>query len=410
MQPRREEAVAARTDQPGPLARGLGVLLWMVMGVAAASSRADEREGGWRFEEVASRFTYFNQSGSGYQSQAGPGVAGSEALGVWSPSVVLRARQNEQVQHTLFAPVDIITSASTDAIDVVTSASRTNETLTLDFNTQYKATPDDLATFRYGVHLEEWYRSVFGGLAYVHELAQDNATLGLSANGYVDVFRPYGPFGGLEPPGDKRGVRGALNVNAEVSQILSPTTLVKGSYGLTWQAGELLTPWNSVPVGCDPQVTACLTRVQERFPRSRLRHALYGLLAQHVPITQSTLRLSYRFYADDFDVRAHTLQMELYQYATARAYIRLNYRAHRQNAVYFWTRSLPLFPFDPNAPRTADSDLAEFWAHELGGKLFIYINPPGSYPQHHVDVSINHYWRTNGLWVDIVSVGYSRLF
>jgi hypothetical protein len=226
----------------------------------------------------------------------------------------------------------------------------------------------------------------------------------------VDVFRPYGPFGGLEPPGDRRAVRGSLNLNAEASQILSPTTLVKASYGFTWQAGELITPWNSVPIGCNPEVTLCLGRVQERFPSSRLRHALYGLLAQHVPITQSTVRLGYRFYGDDFDVRGHTLETELYQYATARAYVRLNYRVHRQNAVYFWKRSLPLVPVDPDAPRTADSDLAELWAHEVGGKVVIYIDPPGSYPQHQVDVSISHYWRTNDLWVDVVSLGYARLF
>jgi hypothetical protein len=398
--------VAARTDRAALAAGGL-----LLIGIcAAASTYADERDPGWQIEELSSRFTYYNQSGSGYQSQAGPGVRGFEGLWVWSPSVLLHARQNDRVQHTLLMPVDIITSASTDAIDVLTSASRTNETLTLDFTTQYAATQDDVVQFRYGGHLEEWFRSVFGGLAYVHELAQDNATIGVSANGYVDVFRPYGPFGGLEPPGNRREVRGSLNVNVEVSQILSPTTLVKGGYGLTWQAGELITPWNSVPVGCNPEVTRCLSRVQEKFPSTRVRHALSGLLAQHIPVTGSTLRLGYRFYADDFDVRAHTIETEVYQYATQRAYVRLDYRVHRQNAVNFWTRSLPLLPTDPDAPRTADSDLAELWAHELGAKVFVYVEPPGSYPQHHVDLSVSRYWRTNDLWVDVVSLGYGRLF
>jgi hypothetical protein len=264
--------------------------------------------------------------------------------------------------------------------------------------------------FRYGVHLEEWYRSVFGGLAYVRSVAQNNATLGVSVNGYVDVFRPYGPDGGLTPPGNERDIRGAFNANAEVTQILSRTTLVKGSYGFTWQAGELLTPWNSVPVGCDPEVTACEGRVQERFPDQRRRHAFYGLLAQHIPATHSTLRLGYRYYFDDYDVRAHTVTTEVYQYVTPKAYLRVSYRFHDQNAVYFWTRSLPLSEPESDAPRTSDSDLAEFRAHELGGKILVYLDPvQGSVPNR-LEFAFSRYWRTDGLTVDVFSFGYGRLF
>jgi hypothetical protein len=186
--------------------------------------------------------------------------------------------------------------------------------------------------------------------------------------------------------------------------------LVKGSYGFTWQAGELLTPWNSVPVGCDPEVTACEGRVQERFPSQRRRHALYGLLAQHIPTTHSTLRLGYRFYFDDYDVRAHTVTTELYQYVTHRAYVRASYRFHDQNAVYFWTRSLPLSESESEAPRTADSDLAEFRAHEVGGKILVYLDPVQGSVLNRLELAFSRYWRTDGLTVDVFSFGYGRLF
>ncbi len=405
MRPLREEAVAARTRGRRCILR-LAVVLPIFVGMCGTAPGHADNE--WKVEELLSRFAYFNQSGFGYQSQAGPGPKGSEDLHVWNPAFYLRARQNEKVEHTMVVPVDIITSASTDAIDVMTSASRTNETITFDITTRYEETADDTMSFRYGFHLEEWYRSVFAGFGYARELAEDNATIAMNVNGYVDVFRPYGPFGGLQPPGDKRETRGALNANLEVSQILSRTTLVKAGYGVTWQAGELITPWNSVPVACNAEVTACLGRTQERFPNRRLRNAFSGLLAQHIPVTHSTLRLHYRFYFDDFDVRAHTMKVELYQYATPRAYIRASYRAHHQNSVYFWTRAVDLVDFDPTAPRTADSDLAEFWAHELGGKLMIYVDPTASV--HRVDFGFSRYWRTNDLIVDVVSLGYARLF
>ncbi len=407
----REEGVAA----PTRMARssgGLAAGLLLAATCAGARTHADESRNAWTFEQAAARFTYYTQDGSGFQSQAGPGPRGAETLDVWNPAGLFRARQNERVEHELLVPIDIITSASINSVDVTTSASRMNETLTLDFKTRVTTSEDDLASFRYGLHLEEWYRSIFAGVGYQHELAQDNATLGVSANGVFDVFRPYGPYGGLWPLGNKADVRGALNINADASQILSRTTLVKASYGFTLQAGELITPWNSVPVDCEPRLTNCppRDRVEEKFPRKRLRHAIHGLLAQHVPATASTLRLSYRFYADDFDVRAHTLQAQIYQYATPRAYLRASYRVHRQNAVYFWTRSITLPGFSLNAPRTADSDLAEFWAHQVGGKVFIYIDPPGQFQTQNLDLGYSHYWRTNDLQVHVFSFGYSRLF
>ena len=48
----------------------------------------------------------------------------------------LRVRQNSKVEHTVTLPIDVITSASTDAIDATTSASRHNEAGTLQVETR----------------------------------------------------------------------------------------------------------------------------------------------------------------------------------------------------------------------------------------------------------------------------------
>ncbi|MBW2629099.1 MAG: hypothetical protein JRE45_15960, partial [Deltaproteobacteria bacterium] len=93
-----------------------------------------------------------------------------------------------------------------------------------------------------------------------------------------------------------------------------------------------------------------------------------------------------------------------------RAYISAHYRAHRQTAVYFWTTNLGLADFDPGAPRTSDSDLAEFWAHEWGAKVLFHITPPGRPRQHDIDVYFNRYTRTNNLAVNVGSLGYGYNF
>lgn len=154
-----------------------------------AHSGADEpsREP-WKIQEARVRFNYFNQEGSGYQSQAGPGPAGSEALAVYEPMFYLRVQQNPKVEHTVMIPIDVVTSASTDAIDATTSASLHNEAGTLQFNTRIDATEDDTVNVVYRGHGEEWYASIFGGAGYTRDLAQDNATITARIDGSFDFL------------------------------------------------------------------------------------------------------------------------------------------------------------------------------------------------------------------------------
>jgi len=70
-----------------------------------------------------------------------------------------------------------------------------------------------------------------------------------------------------------------------------------------------------------------------------------------------------------------------------------HYRVHHQSALYFWTSNIRLLDFSPSTPRTSDSDLAQFWAHEWGVKLLFHVSPPGRGQQHDVDVFFNRYAR-----------------
>ncbi|MEM7433658.1 MAG: DUF3570 domain-containing protein [Myxococcota bacterium] len=371
---------------------------------------ASAREG-WRVEESRVRFVYYDQRGFGYQSQAGPGPRGSERLYVYEPMLYLRVRQNRRVQHTVTLPVDVITSASTDAIDVMTSASRTNEAGTLQFDSEIQTSADNRIKVTYGGHGEEWFGSVFAGMGYTRELAQDNATIMVRVDGNFDWFKAYGPWPGAEfPEADNYDYRGSFGGSAEVSQILNPTTYVKAGYGATWQRGDLATPWNSVPVFCDDELTVCLARVREVFPRNRLRQTFSGLLAHYLPKSATTFRLSYRFYFDNFEARAHTLLGEVYQNLGDRVLFKGHYRMHQQSAVYFWTTNLGVFDIDPNAPKTSDSDLARFWANEFGLKFLFRFSPPGRPKQHDLDVYYNRYSRTNDLTVNVVSIGYGYTY
>ena len=163
-----------------------------------AQDETQDDDAGWSIDTVRARFAYFDQSGWGGQSQANVRVIdgvqrGSERLYVFSPSFQLGVRQNERTRHVVTMPVDIVTSASADALDAVSSASRVNEAFELDIQTQWEPTDDDRITFRYMAHLEEYLKGFAGGLGYQRELARDNATISVRANAGVDWFDPLSP-------------------------------------------------------------------------------------------------------------------------------------------------------------------------------------------------------------------------
>ena len=193
------------------------------------------------------------------------------------------------------------------------------------------------------------------------------------------------------------------------------------SYGVTFQAGTLQTTWNSVAIEDAPTANCpndvgqapaydCPNREPERFPNTRTRHALAATLNQHVPRTRSTLKLGYRFYADDLALRAHTPSVQLYQWLGRRMYLRATYRYHWQRGVSFYTVATRTDNSD-EMPLTADSDLAPFTAHQLGLKSVVYLVPPGGVRGvQYLDAGYSRYQRSNDLHVDVVSIGYGRDF
>jgi hypothetical protein len=243
------------------------------------------------------------------------------------------------------------------------------------------------------------------GLGFTQDLAQDNATISLTGNAILDLFDP------IQPNGLDVGYwrRAALNLNASVSQILSRTTLGVLSYGVTHQWGVLQQTWNSVPVRCDA-IAPCPSVATELFPHTRTRHALSALLAQRIVPTDSTLRVRYRFYSDDIGIVGHTLETELYQYITRRAYLVMRYRYHRQSQADFFVRSVDEAAIPADRPRTADSDLAAFDAHEWGLRALVYLTDPRFGPSHTLDVGYLRYLRTNDLRMSVTTIGYSRTF
>jgi hypothetical protein len=335
---------------------------------------------------VRTRYTHYEQRGHGYQSQAG-GPPGDEWLTVDQPQLEIVARQGDRITHRLWVPVDVVTAASPDALDIISTASRTTEAGSIEIASSFQATRATTASVHGGVHLEENYRSWDLGGAVTHSFADDNAVVAVSLNQLFDWFDAYTITGFRLD----RVARSATNLNVGLTQLLSATTVAHLDYGITLQNGTLGNTWNAVPL-------AIGTLGEEKLPHFRQRHALVGRLAQWLP-WRGALRLYYRFYVDDWGLIGHSGEATLFQRITRWLWVRAGYRVHQQNGVSFFTTSA-----SPTATRrTADSDLAPFIAHTIGGAIAAELDMIPRVRQLYLDFAYDHYFRSNDLAVDVYS-------
>lgn len=348
-----------------------------------------------RIDDFRLRMSSYYQDGHGYQSLAGPlGGPGSERALILQPMALIGIRQNSRIHHEVVIPIDIVSAASVNAIDVLSHASGVNEAIGVELTSRFQVTREDQLTSHLAWHEEEPFGSGAFGLGYTHAMAEDNAVLGISGQATFDRF-DY-----LQPNGDRFGRRNrsALNGNLSLSQLLSPTTVFDANYGLTFQQGTLETSYDSVPL------IGGAGRSPELFPHSRTRQGVQGRVAQHIPSSRTTLRAAYRYYWDTFELTAHTLELEAHQYLAPRFLARGSYRYYSQTGVDFFGTAFPAAG-NLSGPRTSDSDLAPFHAHEFGLRLMWLAGGHST-----LDVSYFHYARDTDFEANVFSFGYGGGF
>ncbi|MFO0613806.1 MAG: DUF3570 domain-containing protein [Polyangiaceae bacterium] len=381
--------------------------------------RFEEREDaqdGWGW--IGARFLlgFFYQQGHGLQSQSGEDFntqapvdsPGSEEAFIVEPMAMLTVRQSKHFTHEFFLPVDVVTAASPDALDVVATASATNEAFAVDVTSTYSPNEKSDFAFRYGFHVEEPFRSFDAGPAFTFHLAEDNTVLRVSALVVADGFDPVSPKG----VDHSYVARTTLSGNFAITQLLSPTTVLDASFGATDQWGILSQTYNSVLIYSTEEQGSRVRRAQELFPPARSRFAWSARLSQFIPESRSTVKASYRFYLDENLSLAHTGELELYQWLGPWFYVRLHGRLHTQIAPDFWAAEF----HDPrpaeNDRRTSDSDLQTLNAREAGVRLVLQRDraPRSFRATDSFSLGYLHYARSNSLTEDYVNFGYEKRF
>jgi hypothetical protein len=349
-------------------------------------------------DRFGARLSLFDQTGRGWQSQAtsDPRTPGSEAVFIANPVLYTHLTQRGGIQHDVYLPIDVLTSASTDALSAVTSASRDNESFTLDVTTTVDDGPDQRLLVRWGGHVEEELKSVNLGVGTSLDFADDNATLVLGFDALLDIFDPV-QWNGVDLGLTQRLT---LSLNGTFTQLLSESTTLTIAYGFTGQLGHIHTPWNSVPREGG-------SRAGDLFPATRMRHAATVRLAQGIDATRTFFNGAYRLYVDDYGVVAHSPEITGTQYLSDELWLRGQYRYHSQGAPFFFMTS---FPETGRAYdyRTADSDLAALDLHEVSGSLRYFYDRHGqpSATSGWVELGYTYYRRSNSLEIHMGTIGF----
>jgi hypothetical protein len=148
-------------------------------------------------------------------------------------------------------------------------------------------------------------------------------------------------------------------ISLGLTQVLSKTDIAQIIWGYSHGTGYFSDPY----------------KVYDNRPRERDHNTLLGRWNHYIGATDGSLRMSYRYYSDSYDIRAHTLSAEYVQPLAYGWTVTPMLRIYSQTSAGFYVDVDPLAtPFPTHPPATAtyfteDQRLSAFGARSLGLKV-----------------------------------------
>jgi hypothetical protein len=114
----------------------------------------------------------------------------------------------------------------------------------------------------------------------------------------------------------------------------------------------------------------------ESHPTERDRIAVSGALRWMIPEGHTVFEPRYRFYADDWGIKAHSIDARVHFRVARYVRMRLRYRYYTQNEAFFWREDmmyeespLPCTPDTPQGCASADPKLDDWLSHTPGAQI-----------------------------------------
>lgn len=355
---------------------------YIVFGILAASSLytfGQQADSSYRKKKISKTtiqlvYSHYLQNGN---HSAVTGGTGTEKLKVYSPDATITLQCDSSTSYTINTGVDIISSASTDNIDfIVSSASKIDNHAYLNagINKTIRNKKWILGGNGY-FSIESDYLSWGAGVSALHISPDKSREISASFDMYFDDLR-WGRLSNkplkLIYPVELRTQewfdtyrRQSYNLSLGWYQTINRRTALAIFPGISYQHGLLSTPFHRV------YFTDSSAKV-ERLPSSRFKVPI-GIQLNTFMGDRYILRLYYRFYRDDYDIVAHTVEVELPVKLSTAFTLAPFARFYTQKGVSFFK------PFQHHALNeefyTSDYDLSSFNSYE-GGLEMKFSGPP----------------------------------
>ena len=353
-------------------------------------------------------FSYYQQDGN---HSAVTGGEGTEKLNVYLNKLLVTYAIDSFNTVMLEGGVDVISSASTDNIDmVVSSASAKDNRLWISAGYQHLLkNKRQILGGKPSFSIESDYLSWgFNGWWNSSNLNKD-WRYGISAQLFADDLR-WGrlnedfkrPVTVVYPVELRDSVwfdiymRYSYNFTFDLQHDINRRMTVGVFPGLTFQQGLLSTPFHRF------YFRGANDAVVENLPRQRVKVPLGARLNSFIG-ARTIMQLYYRYYWDSFGINAHTIRLEtpikLLPQLTFTPFIR--YYSQRVTKYFF-----PYKTADPTEDYfTSDYDLSDFSSVKLGAGIKLLIIRSDFFKQ--INFRYAYYKRSDGLYFNQLSSYFS---
>lgn len=297
------------------------------------------------------------------------------------------------------------TAGTAEAVDAITTASRP---IAGDAFEDFVKVRDEFeGSVRRGPATIQFYHSSESdyvgrqlGATVQRDVLGDQLNLSVGTSYAWDAIAPLADDDTRTPEDTKTTLHG----NVVATRILSPTTVVRVGAEYNRVAGLQHNPYRNVYAGGGP--------VPERHPDLRRRADAFVRLHQYLP-NRSSLRLAYRYYADDWGVGSHEATTKLSQYVTRGIHAQYQYRWYTQSAAEFHRDDYATAD-GIGGYRTGDYRLSALSSHLFGTSLHVDLSvvAAGVPALNHFGarVSYERYFNSNNYSANILETGLEYEF
>jgi hypothetical protein len=389
----------------------------MFVGILASFGQANQatdssayKQRTLKLDEVNFVSGYYHQNGN---NSAVTGGVGSEKLTDFANTLELKLSKYDSKQRkhnaTFEMGVDHYTSASSDKIDPRTISSASMSDTRFYPSASYSIQNEQRGTIvgaNASFSKEFDYTSYGIGLNFTKSSKDNNREFSAKVQGFFDTWKVIYPFE-LKPSGygsgaehDDRNMqyspRNSFNASLNYLQVVNKNMQIMLLFDPTYQTGLLATKYQRVYFtngAAQP----------ENLPDNRFKIPL-GIRANYFLSDNVIVRSFYRYYQDDWGVKAHTIDIETPVKITPFFSVSPFYRFYSQTAANYFA------PYGAHNPAetyyTSDYDLSKFTSNFYG--VGFRTAPPkgvlGVQKWSAVELRYGHYNRSNGLQANSVSL------